>query len=143
MDDKRGQEKHVLVVEDEPDYAALLSSILAGAGYSVQTAYNGEDALAEAHQRRPDVITLDIQMPRKSGALFYRTIKNEEEFRNTPVVVITGLTRNDTDMAHLIRSFLEPDHLPHPQAYIEKPVDGVKLLQTVARLLSCNAAAKS
>ncbi|OHB69927.1 MAG: hypothetical protein A2V70_02415 [Planctomycetes bacterium RBG_13_63_9] len=124
-------DKHVLVVEDEPDFAALLRSILLKAGYTVATAYNCEDALSQVRKRKPDLITLDIQMPRKSGLLFYRELKANTAFREMPVVVVTALTRNDIDMESIIRSFLETDHLPHPEAYVEKPVDGPRFLRTV------------
>lgn len=129
--------RHVLIVEDEPDFAALLQSILQNAGYTAATAYNSEGALAQVRSTRPDVITLDMQMPRESGAMFYRKLKKDDKLRDIPVVVVTGITRDDTDMKTLVRSLLEPDNVPHPEAYVEKPVDGPSLLQTVEDVLSC------
>ena len=113
MTDDSVPETHVLIVEDEPDFAALLQSILVKAGYTVETAYNGEDALSCVRRTRPDVITLDMQMPRESGAMFYRKLKKDEKLRNIPVVVVTGVTRGDQDMKTLVRSLLEPDNVPH------------------------------
>jgi len=132
-------QQHVLIVEDEPDFAALLRSILVDAGYSVATAYNCEDALAEVRKTRPDVITLDIQMPRKSGAFFYRTLKTDAKYRNVPVVVVTGITSHDREMESIVRTFLEPADLPHPHAYLEKPVEGPALLETIEAALSTAA----
>jgi CheY-like chemotaxis protein len=140
MDNESATEEHVLVVEDEPDFAALLRSILAGAGYSVETAYNCDDAILAVHKQRPDIITLDIQMPRKSGALFYRKLKADPAFRHIPVVVVTGLTHNDKDMENTVRAFLEPDNVPHPQAYVEKPVDGPRFLKTLEEVLLSTSA---
>jgi CheY-like chemotaxis protein len=131
--------KHVLVVDDEPDFAALLRSMLVKAGYTVVTAYNGEDALAEVRTCRPDIITLDMKMPRQSGVHFYRTLKKNHAFRDVPVVVVSGLTRDDKDMENLIRSLLEPDNVPHPQAYMEKPVDEPQFLKTIQETLSPSA----
>ena len=111
-------EKCVLIVEDEPDFAALLRSILEKAGYTVATAYNCEDALVQVSKHKPDLITLDIHMPRKSGVFFYRKIKADEAFRDIPVVVVTGITRNDKEMENIVRSLLEPDNVPHPEAYV-------------------------
>lgn len=127
--------KHVLIVEDEPDFAALLCSILAKAGYAVTSAYSCEDALIEVRCQKPDLITLDIRMPRKSGVLFYRKLKSYEQFRDIPVVVVTGLTRDDRDMEHVIHTFLEPDGLPRPEAYVEKPVDAAHLVETIRKAL--------
>ena len=134
-------EKHVLIVEDEPDFADLLRSILMNAGYTVATAYNCEDALSQVHRTRPDVITLDMQMPRESGAMFYRKLKRDEKFRDIPVVVVTGVTRGDQDMKTLVRSLLEPDNVPHPEAYLEKPVDESSLLKTIEEAMSTNNSA--
>lgn len=131
MSNERMTVRHVLVVDDEPDFAALLRSILTGAGYTVATAYNGEDAMIEVHERRPDVITLDMKMPGKSGVFFYRKLKADEALQDLPVIVVTALTRDDRDMENLIHSLLEPDNLPHPQAYLEKPIDEPLLLKTI------------
>jgi CheY-like chemotaxis protein len=140
MSDTDATARHVLVVEDEPDFAALLRSMLTKAGYTVATAYNCEDALAETRKHRPDVITLDIRMPRKSGALFYRRLKADEAFRGVPVVVVTGLT-HDRDMENLIRSFLEPGHVPPPEAYLEKPVEEPWLLRIIQEAIDKSACA--
>ena len=127
--------KHVLVVEDEPDFAALLRSILIDGGYTVAMAYNWEGAIRELDAKIPDLITLDVNMPEKSGAFFYRDIKANQRFRDIPVVVVTGLTRDDKDMENVIRSLMELEHVPHPEAYVEKPVDGPHFLKTVQEAL--------
>ncbi len=136
MSGKLAARKHVLVVEDEADFAALLRSILVGAGYTVALAYDCEEALAETRRHKPDLITLDMKMPRKSGVFFYRKLKADKAFHDVPVVVVTGLTRDDRDMETLIRSFLEAEKVPHPQAYVEKPLDVPAFLRTMEEALS-------
>jgi CheY-like chemotaxis protein len=126
---------HVLVVDDEPDFAALLRSILIKAGYTVATASHCEDAMKELNRKTPDLITLDINMPEKSGVFFYRDIKSRPEFRGIPVIVVTGLTRDDKEMENIIRSFLETQNVPHPEAYLEKPVTGSSLRKAVETAL--------
>jgi len=128
--------KHVLIVEDEPDFAALLWSILTKGGYTASTAHNWEEALKELENKTPDLITLDVNIPEKSGMFFYRDIKANQRFRDVPVIVVTGLTRDDEDMEHVVRSLMELDHVPPPKAYVEKPVDGPSLLRTVQEALS-------
>ena len=130
-------EAHVLIVEDDPDFAALLQSILANAGYTTATAHNCDDALSQAETTRPDLITLDIQLPGKSGAFFYRKLKVQERFRHIPVVVVTGLT-HDKEVGNLIRRLLETDDMPHPAAYLEKPIDGPSLLRTIEEAMAIN-----
>jgi CheY-like chemotaxis protein len=134
--DEMTRPKHVLVVEDEPDFAALLRSILSTAGYTVATTYFCDQALELARELRPDIITLDIQMPGKSGAYFYRKLKADEALREIPVIVVTGVTRDDRDMKTLVESLLETDDVPHPQAYLEKPVDGPSLVKAIEEALS-------
>ena len=141
MTDDSVARKHVLIVEDEPDFAALLQSTLRNAGYTAATAHNSEDALLQVRGTRPDVITLDMQMPRESGAMFYRKLKRDEKLRDIPVVVVTGVTRDDQDMKTLVHSLLEPDNVPHPEAYLEKPVDRPTLLRTIQEALSTARAA--
>ena len=127
--------KHALVVEDERDYAALIATMLRQADLKVTVAYDGDEALSRVREQVPDLITLDIQMPRKGGIMFYRQLKSKAEFSKIPVIVITGLTRDDRDMSTFIHTLLEPDHLPHPEAYIEKPFEQESLLRVAADVL--------
>lgn len=124
-----------LVVEDERDYAELIATVLEGDGYSVEYAVDGADALDRVRARRPDVITLDVRMPRKGGIQFYRELKSDPAFAEIPVVVVTGITKDDRDMETFVRAFLEVEHLPMPDAYLEKPVDNQDLLRIVGDAL--------
>jgi len=128
--------KHVLVVDDEPDFAALMESILRGQGYSVSVASNGEEALDRVRARGPDAITLDIQMPKKSGLLFYRQMKSDKALRDIPVIVVTGLPNEDPEWDGLIHSFLDADNLPHPKAYLTKPVDREKVAELLEEIFA-------
>jgi CheY-like chemotaxis protein len=120
-----------LVVEDEADYADLLAEWLREDGYEVDTAVDGIEAFQLLRSRRPDVITLDMQMPRKGGVEFYRELKSNHNLRDVPVIVVTGLTVDDRDIETFIRTFLDVAHLPMPDAYLEKPVDGGEFLRVV------------
>ncbi|RJP19427.1 MAG: response regulator [Candidatus Omnitrophota bacterium] len=128
--------KHsILVVEDDPDFSALLQSVLQEDDYQVAVAHNGEEAFQYMKITKPDLITLDIHMPKQSGLFFYRKIKSTYEFMEIPVIVVTGLMRNDRDMNLMIRSFLETEHIPVPNAYFDKPLDEQRLLQKVNEIL--------
>lgn len=125
----------VLVVEDEPDYAELLAGILGDAGYRVVLAADGEDAIEKVRRDPPDLISLDLQMPRRSGIEVFRRLKAEPPWREIPVVVVTGLTSNHPDLKSFVRTFLEREHLPLPDAYVEKPIDADDFLRVVADAL--------
>ena len=62
-------------------------------------------------------------------------------FRDIPVVVVTGITRDDREMEAIIRSLLEPEHVPRPEAYLEKPVDAQRSLRTIEEALSSSMSA--
>jgi CheY-like chemotaxis protein len=120
-----------LVVEDDPDYAALLAAMLLDGGYTVRTATDGVHALEQVRTERPDFITLDIQMPRQSGVLFCRQLKSDPQFRDIPVIIVTGITRDDRDTELFVHTLLDVEHLPAPHAYLEKPVEAEELLEVV------------
>lgn len=134
--------QHILVVDDEPDFVAYLQAVLEGAGYEVSSAVDGEDALASVRMRPPDLVTLDIQMPRKTGVLFYRQMKAEERFRSIPVIVVTGLRTLGTYAGPFVERFFEIEHppLPKPAAYLDKPVDKSTLLSLVSETLASGSA---
>ncbi len=132
--------RRVLVVEDEADFAALMESMLRGLRYDVGIAYDGAEALSQVQASAPDVITLDIRMPNKSGALFYRQLKSQEALRNIPVIVVTGLRRDDPDWDGIIRSFLEVENVPQPDAYLDKPVDRDVLGKLIEEVLAQRSA---
>jgi len=101
----------------------------------VSLASSAEKALRMLEERVPDLITLDIQMPGKSGLHFYREMKSCEKYRHIPVVVVTGITRDDPEMSNLVESFLEIEHIPSPEAYIEKPFENQEMVDVVRQAL--------
>jgi CheY-like chemotaxis protein len=137
--DQQQTRRRVLVVEDEPDFAALMDSMLRELGYDVAVAGDADEALAQVEAVRPDVITLDIQMPGKSGAHFYRQLKSGPAWQDIPVIVVTGLRRADPEWGGIIRSFLEADRLPKPQAYLDKPVERGELARLIAEALGAGS----
>ncbi len=138
MNKEANTKGNVLVVEDDRDFSVLISSVLACEGYEITMAYTCEEAVEKIHERTPDLITLDLQMPptqRKSGIHFYQEIKSAEDFRQVPIVVITGIMHDDRDMENMVRSSLETDRVPPPDAYIDKPFVIKALLETVENAL--------
>ncbi len=129
--------RHVLVVDDEPDFVAYLRAVLEEGGYTVTTAFDGEEGLRHVRDLPPDLVTLDISMPRKTGVLFYREMKSEERLRSIPVIVVTGLRRTNEYAAPFIDRFFEfeSERLPVPEAYLDKPVDKGTLLKVVKEKL--------
>ena len=84
---------------------------------------------------QPDLITLDIRMPRETGILFYRHLKSEASFRDIPVIIVSGLFEHDPAKMSFISRFFETEQLPPPEGYLEKPLDTTRLVETVAAAL--------
>jgi len=121
--------KKVLVVEDVPDERSFLVNVLEDAGYEVREAADGEEAMSSIAADRPDLITLDMTMPEKSGVAVYRAVKSDEALKDIPVVVVTGLSSDFERFISTRRS------VPPPEGYVGKPVDHELFLETVRGLL--------
>jgi CheY-like chemotaxis protein len=121
--------KTILIIDDEPDTVTYFSNLLADNGYSTVTAENGDEAMERVREVRPDLITLDITMPEKSGVRCYRELRENEEWRSIPVIMITGISDN-------FRGFISSRRqVPPPEGYLSKPVEESELLGLVRRLI--------
>lgn len=121
--------KKIIVIDDNPDIVTFLSVLLEDNGYSVITAFNGQEGIDKTRSERPDLILLDITMPEKSGVKFYREVCDDSELKTIPVVVVTGVAQEFKQFISTRRQ------VPPPEGYITKPVDKKELLDTIKRLL--------
>ena len=124
-----GAKKTILVIDDEPDTVTYFSSLLEDNGYITVTAENGEEGLAKMREATPDLVTLDITMPETSGVRFYRVLRESEQWRSIPVIMITGVSE---DFKTFISSRRQ---IPPPDGYLAKPVNEQDLLSLVKKLL--------
>ena len=114
--------KKILVVDDELDVITYLKVFLEKNGYEVVTASDGDEGLKVAEKEKPDLVTLDIMMPKETGVRFYRRAKKDEALASIPIIVISGMSGR-----HLA--------VPKPEAVFEKPVDTSQLLETIQKLI--------
>jgi CheY-like chemotaxis protein len=133
-----GEKKKILVLDDEPDVVAYLTSLFEDNNYSVTTAMDGEEGMKKAKADKPDLITLDISMPEKSGVRFYREIKADPELKDVRVVVVTGVESTyDSGSGQDFKRFLGTrKHVPPPDGFVMKPIEEEELLSTVKKLLN-------
>ena len=117
--------KRVLVVDDDQDVLAYLETWLGDHGFIVETAHDGNEAFDKLKANKPDLITLDIVMPQKTGVKFYREIKKINEYANIPVIIITGLQSEFENFISHRRT------APPPDGYLSKPFDKEELLKTI------------
>ena len=121
--------KKILIIDDEKDMRVYLEALFRKAGYDTESATDGEEGLWLAEAQQPDLITLDILMPKKSGIKAYRSLRTSDKTRSIPIVVLTGLTRLDDFFGDL-------GDLPRPDALVEKPIDRDAFLEQVKGLIA-------
>ena len=100
--------KKILIIDDDPNIVTYLEDIFQDAGYSTCKATDGADALAVVKQEKPNLITLDLEMPKEWGPRFYRELSQEDEYKNIPVIVISGLAGNKYAIQKAVASFTKP-----------------------------------
>ena len=112
------EKRKILVVDDEAELVEMLRMRLEANGYEVVTAYDGEDGLAQAEKEKPDLILLDIMMPKMDGLVVLSRLKSNLETNFIPVIMLTA--KGDTSaIMEAQRSFatdyaikpFEPKHL--------------------------------
>jgi CheY-like chemotaxis protein len=89
--------KRILVADDEPMTAEMLSAMLAYRGYEVVCAYDGTDALKRAHELKPDAVLLDVYMPGLEGAAVARLLRADPELSSCPIVLISSADESDIE----------------------------------------------
>lgn len=113
--------KTVLVVDDEEDVREYLEAILEDAGFDVETAIDGVDALAKVQAKTPDLVSLDLVMPKKSGIKFLYEMKHHAAWKKIPVIIVTAHAHDDLGGDDL-KDALAGKGLVAPGGYLEKPV---------------------
>ncbi len=118
--------KKIVLAEDEPQIARLVEYKLKKAGYHVICKGNGEEALEAIKAEKPDLILLDIMMPIMDGYEVLKRVKEDENLKNIPVVMLTARTQ-ERDVVKGIELGAED--------YITKPFHPAELLARVKRIL--------
>ena len=122
--------KRILVVDDEADVRNFLKAALLEAGFEVITAEHGNLALEEVKKQLPDLISLDLVMPKKSGAKLYHELSKKKEWSKIPIIIVTGHARDDLGKADLKELTMSG-----PGVYLEKPVKPNNYIAAVKNIL--------
>lgn len=127
-------EKRIMVVEDEPDVRNFLAACLEDAGFKVDTAVDGLDALEKVEAFSPDLMTLDMVMPRMSGVKVLRTLRKNKRWANLPVIVITAHARDEMG-SNQVEDFMAMTSKVRPRIILEKPISPANLVKTICEIL--------
>ncbi len=119
--------KLILVVDDDPDLVEAISMKLENENYRVTKAYDGIQAWEKIKEERPDLIILDVMMPRKDGYKVCDELKNDPEYKDITVVLLTAVGSAVTSTSYTHRD----GRTTLADEYIPKPVDLDKLMEIV------------
>jgi two-component system alkaline phosphatase synthesis response regulator PhoP len=121
----------IMVVEDNIDEAKLIKMTLEPEGYEVVTALNGKEAKEKVTKEKPDFFILDVMMPEMDGFAFCSWIRSNKEYKDTPIVLLTGVGEHIYESRYPLKGVMEAD----ADEYLEKPLKPEALLETISRLL--------
>jgi twitching motility two-component system response regulator PilH len=128
--------KKVLTVDDDPDIISFVVTVLEENDYIPLEANNGEEALAKIRQEKPDLVILDVLMPRQSGIKMYRELKTDDSLKNIPVIILSGITRRTFLRSQEALTEFGGQNVPEPEAYIEKPVAPEELAEMIQKIIA-------
>jgi DNA-binding response OmpR family regulator len=126
----RQSKNTILIIEDDPATAELMTDVLAAAGYEPLLAREGSEALRMIRERHPSAITLDLALPGVDGRSFLLSLRSEEQTKRTPVIVVSANSEN-----------LNAFERRTVNQVIPKPFDVEDLLTAVKRVMSRREAA--
>jgi len=137
---QNAKEKTILVVEDEPDVQLVLATALKDAGFNVMTASNGHEAYNQIKHQAPDLITLDLVMPRQSGPLLYKKLRTKPKYADVRVIIVSAHVHDDLGQEDF-KELMKGHEFPPPNGYLEKPVNTVELVTKIGDMLDVDVSA--
>ena len=124
--------KKILAIDDEVDTLTFYSEVLEDYNFTITTAKNGLEGLKKAREERPDLILLDIMMPKKGGMKTYKELKDDPDLRNIPVIIITGIS-NQIDFKSLLNR--PSTRKISPEGHLVKPLTADDLIKAIREVL--------
>jgi len=129
------EETKILIIDDDPDYVDGTRMILENASYKVETALSADIAMKKLDKEIPDLILLDILMPKGAdGILLSRKLKQDDRLSKVPIIMITSI-KEQTGFEFITDDPRHPKFLP-VEVFLEKPVPAEELIAKIESLLS-------
>jgi len=121
----------ILVVDDDPDILDAITTILSTQPYSIDTARDGIECVDKVRANVPDLIVLDLLMPKKDGFAVVRELRDNPRYEKVPILILTSVREDASRRRYELETGLAMD----VQDYLEKPVSPADLLERVSNLL--------
>jgi len=121
----------LLVVDDDPDILDAITTILATQPYDIDTARDGVECVDRVRAEIPDLIILDLLMPKKDGFAVVRELRENPKYAKVPILILTSVREDASRRRYELETGLAMD----VQDYVEKPISPMDLLDRVKKLL--------
>ena len=126
MTDQESPRGRILVVDDEPDLVRVLEFGLKASGYTVEVASDGQEGLKKAREIKPDVILLDLMLPKLDGYKVCRLLKFDDRFKHIPIIILSARTQEGDQTLALEMG---------ANRFVTKPYDFAEILGYIETLL--------
>lgn len=123
--------KKILVVDDEMDIRIFISTLVETNGYKPLVAKDGEEGLKMVKEHKPDLIILDVMMPKESGLKLYREIKSDDHTKHIPIIMVSAVSKKTFFHSYRELNRYHGASIPEPEAYIEKPPESEELINCI------------
>jgi twitching motility two-component system response regulator PilH len=127
--------KKVLVVDDDPDVRLINRTVIEENGYTALIAEDGEQGLQIIKKEAPDLVLLDVLMPKQSGLRLYSQLKTNKSLEKIPVVILSGIAKRTFLRSQKALVEFGGDKVPEPEIYLEKPVESDELAKVIKDIL--------
>ena len=127
----------ILVVDDESDMRIFVSAVVETMGFEPITAKDGAEALEKARTHLPDLVILDVMMPKiDDGIRAFEQFRTDKSLSHIPIIILSAIAKKT--FIHSIRMIRprQGDPIPDPEAYMEKPPDAGELGELISGLLA-------
>ncbi len=121
----------LLVVDDDPDILDAITAILATQSYTIDTARDGVACVDKVREDIPDLIILDLLMPKKDGFAVVRELRENPKYAKVPILILTSVREDASRRRYELETGLAMD----VQDYVEKPISPMDLIDRVNKLL--------
>ena len=127
--------KKVLVVDDDPDVRLINRTVIEENGYTALVAEDGEQGLQIIKKEAPDLVLLDILMPKQSGLRLYSQLKTNKSLEKISVVILSGIAKRTFLRSQKALVEFGGAEVPEPEIYLEKPVESDELAKVIKDIL--------
>ena len=127
--------KKVLIVDDDVDIRKVVTKLVEKSGYQAMEAKNGVEGMGKVREDKPDLIILDMLMPKESGIRMYHELKTEGPLKDIPVIVLSAIPKKSFLRSQKVLDEFAGQSVPEPEAYIEKPEEPEELIALMKKIL--------